>query len=148
MTYQQITLVGNIGRVEELKNVNGVFVLNFSLAVSKVTGRGDTRQEKTTWFRVALWRERAETASRLLAVGRKVLIVGEVDARAYIDKNNQPAASLEVTANEFRLLDSRQDAEAGGGGGGGYPQGAASGQRSSSSGNSGGNYEDPNDIPF
>jgi single-strand DNA-binding protein len=146
MTFQQITLVGNVGGVDELKETNGVFRLGFSLAVNKVTGRGETRQEKTIWFRVTLWRERAENGARMITKGSKVLVVGEVEGRAYTDKNGQTAVSLDVTASEFKMLSSRQDGEGGGYGGGGNYQGQSA--PSGSRGGSGSNVEDPNDIPF
>ncbi len=46
------------------------------------------------------------------------MVVGSVEASAYMDKNNQPAASLELTADNFQMLGSRQDREGGGGNGG------------------------------
>jgi len=63
MSWQQTIIIGNVGRVSELKYTQqGVAVFDFSVAVNKVTGRGDDRKEKTVWFKVTVWRERAETA--------------------------------------------------------------------------------------
>lgn len=113
MTFQQIIIVGNVGRDPEFKYIesSGVAVCSFSVAVSKVTGRGDQRKEKTTWFRVTIWRERAETASQLIKKGQRVLIVGEVSANAYIAQDGKPTASLEITASDFRLLSARGEGE-------------------------------------
>jgi single-strand DNA-binding protein len=111
MTFQQLIIVGNVGRDPEFKYVNdGVPVCTFSVAVSKVTGRGDQRSEKTTWFRVTIWRERAETASQLIKKGQRILLVGEVSASAYVAQDGKPMASLEMTASEFRLLSARSEA--------------------------------------
>lgn len=107
MTFQQLIIVGNVGRDPEIKYVNGIPVCTFSVAVNKVTGSGDQRREKTTWFSVTIWRQRAETAGQLIKKGQRVLIVGEVSARAYIARDGNPSASLEVTASEFKLLSGR-----------------------------------------
>lgn len=111
--YQQITIVGNVGRDPEFKYIepNGVAVCTFSVAVSKVTGRGDQRKEKTTWFRVTVWRELAEIASQFVRKGQRILVVGEVGVSAYLDQSGKPAASLEITASNFRLLSAKHESE-------------------------------------
>ncbi|MFQ3536144.1 MAG: single-stranded DNA-binding protein [Aggregatilineales bacterium] len=141
MTFQQLIIVGNVGRDPEFKYTEGgIAVCIFSVAVNKVTGRGEQRKEKTTWFRVTLWRERAETASQLIKKGQRVLLIGEVGARAYVDKQGNPTASLEMTANEFKLLSTKEAGEpAGAGGEGDIPD--ASADTSSV-------LEDISDLPF
>jgi single-strand DNA-binding protein len=140
--WSQTIIIGNVGRDPEFRYTpQGVAVCDFSVAVSRVTGREENRQEKTTWYRVTVWRERAETASRYVKKGMKIMVVGEVEARAYTDKNNQPQASLELTARDFQFLDSRAEA------GGGETEYQANRQAASSA--SGGDYpEDTSDIPF
>ncbi len=111
--YQQITLVGNLGNDPEMRYTpSGVPVTTFSLAVSKTwTGQDGQRQEKTTWFRVTVWRKQAEIVSQYLTKGRQVLVVGEIEeARPWTDRDGNPRASLEVTANVVRFLGSRADA--------------------------------------
>jgi len=106
MSYQNITIVGRVGRNAELKYLkNGVALCEFSVAVSKKTGRGDERKEKTTWFKCTVWRDRAETASDIIRKGAQILVAGEVDIEAYIDKKtNEPRASLTITVGTFQLL--------------------------------------------
>jgi single-strand DNA-binding protein len=117
--WQQLIVVGNVGKAEDLKYLqSGVAVLNFSIAVNSVTGQGDQKQERTTWFRVAAWRQLAESLAPYIAKGKQVMVVGTVDARAYADNAGQPAASLEITAREIRLLGSRGEGEGRGSGGG------------------------------
>src|SRR5262245_5849674 len=114
MSWQQTIIIGNVGRVSELKYTQqGVAVFDFSVAVNKVTGRGDDRKEKTVWFKVTVWRERAETASQYVKKGMQIMVVGEIDASAYTNKEGQPAASLELTASNFQFLGSRASGEGG-----------------------------------
>ncbi|MCC6893176.1 MAG: single-stranded DNA-binding protein [Anaerolineae bacterium] len=118
--WQQVIIVGNVGRSEDLKYLQtGVPVLNFSVAVNSVTGTGDQKQERTTWFRVAAWRQLAESLAPYISKGKQVMVVGTVDARPYADNAGQPAASLEITAREIRLLGSRGDGEGRSSGGNG-----------------------------
>ncbi|MEP7286312.1 MAG: single-stranded DNA-binding protein [Chloroflexota bacterium] len=137
MTYQQTIIVGNVGRDAELRYTpQGLAVADFSVAVSKVTGKGESRKEKTTWFKVTVWRDRAEVAAQYIKKGMKIMVIGEIDASAYIGKQDGKAmASLELTANDFHFLDSKRES------GGGEYQGARS--------NGGGDMvEDSGDIPF
>lgn len=110
--YQQLTIVGNVGRDATLKYTSaGVAVCDFSVAVSKVTGSGENKQEKTTWFRVTCWRSLAEIAGEYVKKGAKILCVGEVSASAFVDKSGVQQVSLELNADTFKLLSSRSEME-------------------------------------
>ncbi|MBC8098850.1 MAG: single-stranded DNA-binding protein [Armatimonadetes bacterium] len=121
MTYQQITIVGNVGRDPELRYLqNGVAVCDFSVAVNKrfKTSGGEQRDE-TTWFRVTCWRQLAETVKQYVTKGKQVLIIGEIKATAYLDKAGQPASTLEITAETLKFLGGRGEGGSEGGGSGG-----------------------------
>lgn len=132
--YQQITLVGNLGRDPEMRYTpSGVAVTNFSVATSRSwTGKDGQRQEKTVWFRVAAWRGLAETCNQYLTKGQRVLVVGEVEEPStWTDQEGNTRASLEVTARTVRFLNTRAENEALAGGwaqagGQGAPTGAGS----------------------
>jgi single-strand DNA-binding protein len=140
--YQQITLIGNLGRDPEMRYTpSGLPVTTFSVAVTKVTTNAEgQRNEKTIWFRVTAWRKLAETASQYLTKGSKVLIVGEVEeANAYMDKEGKPRASVEVTAQTIKFLTPRGEAAMAGGGSASAANGGSTG---------GGAHENDEDIPF
>jgi single-strand DNA-binding protein len=118
--WQQMIIVGNVGRDVTLKYTqSGVPVADFSVAVTRRFGGKDgaERQEKTTWVRVTCWRNLAEIANQYVRKGTQIMVVGTVEVSAYTDKNNQPAATLELTADNFQMLGSRQDREGGSSGG-------------------------------
>jgi single-strand DNA-binding protein len=120
--YQQITIVGNVGRDPELRYTpQGFAVCDFSVAVNRrVGGQNNTEaRDETTWFRVTCWRQLAETVAKYVRKGRQILIVGEVSVSAYTDKAGQPAATLEITAQTVKFLGQREDNEDGSGGGNG-----------------------------
>ncbi len=109
--YQQITIVGNVGRDPELRYTNsGIAVCDFSVAVNRRTKNSAGEPiDETTWFRVTAWRQLAEVVAQYLKKGRQVMVVGTVKASAYLDKAGQPAATLEITANEVKFLGARED---------------------------------------
>lgn len=110
--YQQITIVGNVGKDPEMKYTpQGIAVCNFNVAVNKTIGKGDDKKEEVTWFRVTVWRERAEIAAQYVRKGMKILVIGEVKARAYLDKSGAAQATLELTASDFKFLSSRAETE-------------------------------------
>lgn len=112
--WHQTIIVGNVGRDPELRYLpSGVPVTNFSVAVSeRWTDRESNEQrEKTVWYKVACWRNLAETANQYVKKGMQIMVIGTVEARAYADNSGQPAASLDLTARDVRFLGSRTDRE-------------------------------------
>ena len=114
--YQQLIIVGNLGRDPELRYTpEGTPVATFSVAVNrKWTGPSGSVEEETTWFRVTAWRKLAETCHQYLRKGRQVLVVGRVAASAWSGQDGQPRATLEVTATDVRFLGGRDGGEMGG----------------------------------
>ena len=107
MTYQLTTIVGNLGGDPELKYTqSGVPFCSFSVATSKKwTDADGTKREKTTWFRVTAWNALAEACNQYLAKGRQVMVTSDdVEASAYITRDNEPAASLNLRARDVRFL--------------------------------------------
>jgi len=155
MSWHQTIIVGNLGGDPELRYMqNGRAVCNFSVAVSERWRDRQTneQQERTTWYRVAVWGPQAENCNTYLAKGRRVLVTGNVSARGYINNNGEAAASLDLTARDVRFLSSRgEDDQQGGGwqGGGRQGGGRRDDQRRDDRAS---NFADPpssvDDIPF
>jgi single-strand DNA-binding protein len=111
--YQSFTILGNVGRSPEMKYTqSGAAVCDFSVAVTRRFGSGDEKQEKTLWVRVSCWNKLGETANAYVRKGTQILVVGTVELNAYLDKNNEPQASLELRAESFQLLGTRDRADA------------------------------------
>jgi single-strand DNA-binding protein len=138
--YQQIIIVGNVGRDPEMRyTADGTGVCSFTVAVNKRTVDRTTneRKDSTTWFKVSAWRQLAEVCSQYVRKGMQIFVVGEVRATAYVTQAGEARASLEITAREVKFL-SRRDEE-------GAPP------RSSYADDQQGDYaaaEDVDDIPF
>ncbi len=129
--WSQTIIVGNVGRDVNFKYTqSGVPVADFSVAVTRRFGGRDgaEKQEKTTWYKVTCWRNLAEIANQYIRKGMQVMVVGQAEVSAYLDKSGQPAASLELTADNFQMLGGRDGGEArssGGSGGNEYGDYAA-----------------------
>lgn len=124
--WQQCIIVGNLGRDPEMRfTPDGTPVTDFSVAVNRKWTNSDGSQgEKTWWFKVTCWRKLAETTNQYLRKGRQVMVIGEIDASAYMPRDGgEPRASLELTARDVRFLQGG-DRDGGGsaGSGGDYPQ--------------------------
>lgn len=118
--FQQVIIVGNVGRdVRFTYTQSGVPVADFSVAVTRRFGPAENRTERTAWFKVTCWRNLAEIANSYVKKGTQIMVIGTIEASAYTDKSGNPAATLELTADNFQLLGSRGDRE-GGSGSGGY----------------------------
>ena len=108
----RIIIIGNVGRDPELRMTpNGRPVCEFSVAVNRVTGRADggDRQEQTDWYRVSCWSQLAERAQQFISKGRLVYVEGRFTPRTYTDREGKERLSLDISANDFQMLDPRPD---------------------------------------
>lgn len=115
--YQQLTIVGNVGSdVEQRYTPAGVAVTTFSVAVNRTwNNAAGEKQEKTTWYRVTVWRALAEVVAKYVTKGMQVLVVADdIESRAFTDKAGENRSSLEVTATTVLFLGSRGDSQASG----------------------------------
>lgn len=138
--YQQITIVGNVGRDPEMRYTpSGSAVCDFSVAVSERWSDRQTNEqkEKTTWFRVTCWNRLAETVNQYVQKGRQIMVVGTVDASAWVGQDGEARASLELNARTVKFLGRRDDAPS---------EGSPSGQQDM--GYSGEPPSNVGDIPF
>ena len=101
--YAKVVFVGYLGGEPEMRYTpNGQAVCNFRMAVTRKWGQG---QEETLWVKVVTWGSLAETRSKFLAKGRLVLVEGDrLKVDAYTNREGQPAASLELTAQTVKFL--------------------------------------------
>lgn len=109
----KIILIGNLTRDPEVRSTpNGVTVCTFTIAVNRrFASQGGEKQ--ADFFRINAWRQLGETCSRYLAKGRKVAVVGELQARTYEASDGSTRMSLDVSADEVEFLSPRGQEDAG-----------------------------------
>ena len=116
MSYQSITIVGNLGREPEMRYMqDGTAVTNLNVACNrKWTDKttGETREE-VTWFRVSVWGRQAEAANLYLSKGRQVLVEGRLNPdpstggpRLFTRQDGSMGASFELVASRVQFLGS------------------------------------------
>ncbi len=114
----KIQIIGNVGRDPELRMTpNGRPVCDFSVAVNRVQTSGAERIEQTDWYRVSCWGKQAETAQQVVQKGQQIFVDGRFAPREYTGRDGEKRVSYDISCNDFQLLGSRRDREAGMGGG-------------------------------
>ena len=97
-------IIGNLTNDPELRTTStGQEVCNFTVAVNRKKTQSN-QNPGADYFRVAAWGEKGKVCKQYLAKGRKVSVVGSVSCRAYTKENSDPAASLEVKADDIEFL--------------------------------------------
>ena len=113
--YQQITIVGYLGRDPEMRfTPSGQAVTSFSVATSRsYTTNAGQKVDETTWFRISVWGAQAEACNQYLSKGRPVLVVGRLrpdpqtgNPRVYTRNDGTPGASYEINALQVKFLPS------------------------------------------
>jgi single-strand DNA-binding protein len=109
MSFQQITVLGNLGQAATVNTVKGDFVVNFSLAVNKTwLDASGAKQQRTTWFECAYWFRNGKQPRVVdyLLGGKQVLVTGEVTLETYITRDGRPGAKMVLTVDSLTLADS------------------------------------------
>ena len=113
MTFCEIILVGNVGRDPELRfTQSGAAVCDFSLAVNRRRKQGEEWIDETTWFKITVWGQQAETVNKFVQKGKQVLVASDrIEASAYEARDGELRASLDVTAKTVRFLGGKGDSQ-------------------------------------
>ena len=100
----KITLIGNLTHDPEVRSTpNGVTVCSFTIAVNRrYAPQGGERP--TDFFRINAWRQLGDTCARFLSKGKKIAVIGELQARTFEAKDGTTRMSLDVQADEVEFL--------------------------------------------
>ena len=105
---QRIFIIGNLTADPVLRATpNGTSVCNFTLAVNRRFPGADG-QKVTDFFRINTWRQLAESCNKYLSKGKKVAIVGELQARTYEANDGTTRMSLDVSADDVEFLSPKE----------------------------------------
>ena len=103
----KITLIGNLTKDPETRTANtGNTICTFTIAVN----RKKTADSITDFFRISTWNALADNCGKYLTKGKKVAVVGELQARMYDANNGQQRMSLDVIAEEVEFLSPKETA--------------------------------------
>jgi single-strand DNA-binding protein len=122
MSVNKAILVGRLGRDPETRYTSGgQAVCNFTLATDETyRDRNGEKQKRTEWHRIVVWGKQAEIAQQYLHKGSLIFLEGRIQTRQWDDREGQKRTTVEIVANNFRML--------GGRGEGGTAPGAGAGE--------------------
>ena len=108
-----VCLVGRLTKDPELRYTpNNQAVATFSLAVNR-NFKSQNGEREADYINCVIWRQQAENLANWAKKGALIGIVGRIQTRSYENQQGQRVYVTEVVANDFQLLESRKDREAG-----------------------------------
>ena len=112
----KLMIIGNLTRDPEVRQVNTAngptSVCSFTVAVNRRQGRSQNGQEQTDFIRVSVWGARGDACAKYLSKGKKVFVTGPVTVNTFQRNDGTTGASMEMTADDFEFLSSRNDGTA------------------------------------
>lgn len=101
----RIEFTGNLGKDPELKFMaDGTAVLNMSVAVTEKKKEGSEWVDgNTSWYRVSLWRDKAEAAAEVLSKGSRVVVAGRLKM-VELEKDGEKRTIPQVEADAFGVV--------------------------------------------
>lgn len=110
--HNKISLIGNVGGDPEIRTVGDSKFASISLGVTEkgyTAKDGRKVEDRTTWFRVGLWKGLADIVEKYVVKGDRLFVEGKMLSREYEDKNGQKHTAWEITATEIELLSSKKN---------------------------------------
>lgn len=108
-----VTLVGRMAGDAELRYVNeSMAVATFRLAINR-NFKGQNGEREADFINCVIWRQQAENLANWAKKGALIGITGRIQTRSYENQQGQRVYVTEVVADNFQLLESRKDREAG-----------------------------------
>lgn len=101
-----VVISGGLGGDPQVRSTQGgTTVMSFSVAVGDRRRNGQTGEweDVTHWVDVVLFGKRAESLSRFLRKGMKVVVSGRLSQSRWEDKSGNKRSKLEVVATDVEL---------------------------------------------
>lgn len=106
-------LVGRLVKDAELKYTpSNQAVATFTLAVNR-NFKSQNGEREADFINCVIWRQQAENLANWAKKGALIGITGRIQTRSYENQQGQRVYVTEVVSDNFQLLESRKDREAG-----------------------------------
>lgn len=104
-----VILIGRTTREPILKKLpSGTSVINFTLAVS--SNRKDNKGNYLTDFiPVVAWGKTAEFIDKYVPKGTKIVVMGSLQTRTWVDQSGKKHFAMEVLADSIEFADGKKD---------------------------------------
>lgn len=139
-SFNQITLLGNVGNLEVKTFTNGGKIVEASLATGKRwKDRNGDQHEETQWHRLVIPGPLADTAEKYIHKGDSLFVQGEMTYRQWETREGEKRTSPEVRVLTLQLMPKQDKGQA--------PQAAAPAPAPGPMPGFAGD-DDGNDLPF
>jgi single-strand DNA-binding protein len=96
-----IELTGRVGgEIKFSVTGNGMKKANFNVSTGKYF-QNKSGEKEWLWHSVVAWGSKADLVTEYLKTGDKVIVLGRIHRRKYIDKQNQQRVFTEVVLKNF-----------------------------------------------
>lgn len=117
MSVNRVTLIGNLGKNPEIKQLeDGATLATFPIATNETFRDKSTgeKKEQVEWHNIAMWRGLAESVQKSeLKKGDQIYLEGKIRTRKWEDKEGNKKQNVEIVADSFTILNrKRNDAAA------------------------------------
>ncbi|HEM4067491.1 TPA: single-stranded DNA-binding protein [Streptococcus suis] len=104
-----VVLVGRMTRDAELRYTpSNLAVATFTLAVNRPF-KNEAGEREADFINCVIWRQSAENLANWAKKGALIAITGSIQTRSYDNQQGQRVYVTEVIANNFQLLESRNN---------------------------------------
>lgn len=112
-SFNQITLLGNVGNLEVKTFSNGGKIVEASLATGKRwKDRNGIQHEETQWHRLVISGALADTAERYIQKGDPLFVQGEMTYRQWENREGEKRTSPEVRVLSLQLMPKQDKGQA------------------------------------
>lgn len=105
-------IAGNVGNDPEIKRLeSGMTIAKLSVAVNEFKKNKETgeSEKSTLWLNIVAFGRLAELCESYVTKGKKILVIGKLSIREYIDNDGVKKYFTETIADEIEFLSSRND---------------------------------------
>lgn len=108
-SYNNITLLGNVGNVQVKTFSNGGKVVEVTLATTeRYKDRDNNQREDTQWHNLVIGGNLADVAEKYVTKGSPLFVTGKMTYRKYQNAAGENRYAPEVRVNALQLLNSRE----------------------------------------
>lgn len=107
-----VTLIGNLTRDPEIREVGETHVTRFSIAINKkVKARNGEQKDIVVFPEIEVWGKVAENCEKYLEKGSKVAIIGELAQDSWETKEGEKRTKIFVKAISVEFLSSKSESQ-------------------------------------
>jgi len=104
-----VYLIGRITKTPVLKKLpSGTSVINFTLAVNS-TRKDEKGNYITDFIPVVAWGKIAEFIDKYVSKGRKIVVMGSLQTRTWVDQSGNKHFTMEVLADSIEFADGKRE---------------------------------------